>query len=360
MGYCLMATGDSRWADLIERTIFNALPGAVTKDFKQAQYFSGVNQILATSLSNHGSSASTRMSYRAAHETECCVGNINRAMPNYVIRQWMKTSDDGLAAILYGPCELTTTVKNQAITITQETDYPFRETIDFKMQTGSPFDFALQLRIPAWCRAAEIEINGSPLSGDIDAGSFATISRTFHNGDVIRLTLPMAVRLEDWFEGKSVALVRGPLVYSLDIAEKRIEITQDSPRVERGLRGNLIQGFPAVEFYPESEWRYGVNSTLRSHLNRVRVVESPMTDNPFLADQSPVHLELPLHYLPNWNPDWNAEPAPLPNGDLVAVRTPARLPTAGEQQDPEPATLKKMVPYGATHLRLTTLPVIRA
>ena len=43
-GYLFMATGEARFADLIERTTFNALPGAVTKDFRQLQYFSAVNQ----------------------------------------------------------------------------------------------------------------------------------------------------------------------------------------------------------------------------------------------------------------------------------------------------------------------------
>jgi hypothetical protein len=67
MGYCLMATGDPKCADIIERSIFNALPGAVTKDFRQFQYFSSANQVLATSTSSHN--MLTRMSYRAAHDT---------------------------------------------------------------------------------------------------------------------------------------------------------------------------------------------------------------------------------------------------------------------------------------------------
>ena len=70
-------------ADRIERATFNALPGAVTKDFKQLQYFSSANQVLASSTACPRI-AMTRMSYRAAHDTECCTGNVNRAMPNYV------------------------------------------------------------------------------------------------------------------------------------------------------------------------------------------------------------------------------------------------------------------------------------
>src|SRR5471032_309518 len=124
MGYMLMAGGDGHWADRIEQTIFNALPGAVTKDFKQVQYFSSNNQIAATSTICPRI-AQTRMSYRAAHETECCAGNVNRAMPNYVTRMWMRM-DGGFAATLFGPCEVMADLGGQSVKISEETDYPFR------------------------------------------------------------------------------------------------------------------------------------------------------------------------------------------------------------------------------------------
>jgi hypothetical protein len=359
MGYCLMATGDARWADLIERAIFNALPGAVTKDFKQAQYYSGANQVLITSLSNRGDSASTRMSYRAAHDTQCCVGNINRAMPNYVVRQWMKTPEGGLAAVLYGPSELTTTVNGERITIVQETEYPFRETIVFKVRAAQPVRFLLRLRIPGWCESAHIEINGRAYAGKKEAGTFAEISRRFRDGDVIRLRLPMTVRMEEWYQGQCVALMRGPLLYSIEIEEKRVEITKDTPQVEKVLHGNLIGGFPAVEFYPKSEWRYGIDAALKTSVHPVRVVERPMTDNPFLPGHAPVSLEVPLRPLPNWEASFVAEPAPQPNGDIVAVKTPGELPSTEELKNPGTAKRIKMVPSGGTHLRLTTIPVLQ-
>ena len=117
-----MATGEPQFADLIERATFNALPGAVTKDFKQLQYFSAVNQIVIAATNSHTRRWPTRMTYRAAHDTECCAGNINRAMPNYVIRMWMRSGDDGLAAVYYGPSEVTAPVNGQNVTITEETD----------------------------------------------------------------------------------------------------------------------------------------------------------------------------------------------------------------------------------------------
>ena len=157
-GYMLMAGGDAHWADRIEQMIFNALPGAVTKEFKQLQYFSSANQILASNTACPRL-APTRMSYRAAHETECCSGNVNRAMPNYVTRMWMRM-EGGLAATLFGPSEVSTDIGGQSVTITENTDYPFRETISFTIKVSKPATFALGLRIPEWCEAASVKING--------------------------------------------------------------------------------------------------------------------------------------------------------------------------------------------------------
>jgi hypothetical protein len=360
MGYCMMATGDAKWADIIERAIFNALPGAVTKDFKQFQYFSCANQILATSTSSHN--VMTRMSYRAAHDTECCGGNVNRAMPNYVVRQWMKlpasSPRPGLAAVFYGPSQVTTELGGERVTITQTTDYPFRDSIHFKVQTARPVLFDLTLRIPGWCKSATLAINKKPYEGTFEPGTFATVSRRFKHNDVLELTLPMELRSEDWFDGQSAVLLRGPLVYTLDITEKRVEITKDKPYVEKNLNGNLIQGFPAVDFTPASEWRYGIDPAVKADMKQIKVVETAMTANPFLPGQAPVHLELPLRRLPKWQPDWTVEPAPNPDGNHTHVVTPATLPKKKEMQDAEAATMQRLVPYGSTHIRLTTLPIV--
>lgn len=80
MGYFLETTGDAGWADRIERCVFNAGLGSITKDFRAMQYFSCPNQFLATGSSDHNAFkyGKTWMQYRPIHETECCIGNIHR------------------------------------------------------------------------------------------------------------------------------------------------------------------------------------------------------------------------------------------------------------------------------------------
>lgn len=356
-GYMLMASGEGNWGDRIERATFNALPGVVTKDFKQLQYFSSVNQVLAsnTCCPRYGM---TRMSYRAAHDTECCTGNVNRAMPNYVTRMWMR-SGRGLAAALYGPCEVDTTINGQCVRITETTDYPFRDTITFKVTLAQPETFTLHLRIPEWCDAATVRVNGKAGAVHAAAGTFAELKREFRDGDVIALRLPMNVAVEKWFEGDAAVIRRGPLVYSLKIDEKRVESAQDPEAIQRVLRGNNIEGFPAVEFFPQSEWRYGLDAAFEGNLARVQVKESPVPDNPFVAESTPVRLTVQLRELPGWAADWKPIVDPLPEDLTQAPKNPAELPSEAELQSPGEVSRMTLIPYGSAHLRLTTFPVIR-
>ncbi|HEY4330216.1 MAG TPA: beta-L-arabinofuranosidase domain-containing protein [Phycisphaerae bacterium] len=356
MGYMLMAEGEGHWADLIERTIFNALPGVVTKDFKQLQYFSCANQVLASSTCCPRI-AMTRMSYRSAHETPCCSGNVNRAMPNYIIRMWMRT-EDGLAAALHGPSEVKTAINGKAITITAETDYPFRDSINYTLKLAAPVTFTLYLRIPEWCTKPEITVNGKVESIEAAAGAFAALKREFEDGDRVTLRLPMRVALRNWFGGKAVSVQRGPLVYSLKIEEKRVESMKEPDAIRRVLKGNNVQGFPAVEFFPQSNWRVGIDTAAKAALAQIKVIESPMTDNPFLADKSPVRLEMPVRRLPQWAANWKPIADPPPTNLAQSPQNPSALPTDAELAAAGTAETVSFVPYGSTHLRLTTLPVI--
>ena len=117
-GYVLMATKDPVWADKIERIVFNAGLGGITKDFRAHQYYSAPNQAIAAEHNSRyndgsfwGACARARLAYRTGHDTECCTGNIHRMLPNYVKRMWMvDRQSNGIAATLYGPGSVTAQV----------------------------------------------------------------------------------------------------------------------------------------------------------------------------------------------------------------------------------------------------------
>ncbi len=223
-GYMLMTRGHAVWADRVERACFNAAPGAIKKDWKALQYFSCPNQFLATLDSDHNvmEHGGRKMAYQPnpGQNTACCGGNVHRIFPNYTIRMWMKTADGGLAAVLYGPSTVTAGVGDggSTVRIAQTTDYPFRERIEFRIDAGQPVAFPLALRVPGWCSAPRLEINGKPVPFLRNEYGFIVLRRTFTPGDRIALTLPMKLAVTYWPQN-GMGIERGPIVYSLPIKE---------------------------------------------------------------------------------------------------------------------------------------------
>ena len=173
----------------------------------------------------------------------CCVGAVNRIIPNYIIHMWMATPDDGLAATLYGPSTVSALAGPKTpVKITTTTDYPFGETIRMKLDPREDVEFPLYLRIPGWCQEPRLTLNGDRGGGRTNHKGFVKIARRWRKGDVVELRFPMRPRIERGFEtaypaatarlfqvhaglGISAAaaalcdIVFGPLLFSLPIAD---------------------------------------------------------------------------------------------------------------------------------------------
>ena len=352
-GYYLMASGDGRWADSIERACFNAAPGAIKNDWKALQYFSCPNQFLATLNSDHNwpkfkEHGGSMMAYQPnpGHRTACCGGNVHRVMPNYVIRMWMRAENGGLAAVLYGPSTLRTTAgtNQQPVEIVQSTHYPFEEEIRFTIKSSGPVEFPLSLRIPRWCRAPRLALNGSALDVTPTATGFVVLHRTFHPGDAITLALPMRLALSRWPQN-GVGIERGPLVYSLPIRAK-----WESKVIPR----YSTEDFPCWEATPQSDWNYALALDEQNLETLVEVKKQPLDPNQPLDPWTdpPIALSVPAKKIAGWelqtNPDNPSEQFTPPLPDLASAQI-------------SPATERiTLEPYGSTKLRLTIFPSLRS
>jgi uncharacterized protein len=331
VGYLLMATGDATWADHIEKTTFNAGLGSITKDFKAHQYFSSPNQVVA----RHGLVSNVnvnRVAYRPGHDTECCSGNVHRFLPNYVLRQWMRTPTGGVVAALYGASVHTTTVHGTPVTIEQKTEYPFSGDVTLTMRCARPVAFPLHVRIPGWTERAGITVNGRRWQGLCQPGSFETIERTFADGDTVRMSFPMPVRLRLWGAGANAASIeRGPLVYSLKIEEAATAVFGEKTTPE----------FPAWDILPASPWNYGLQVKEFDIASQVQVVEREVAGFPWAAGNSPIELRVPARRISAWTLPEKTNPAlpekPAGDGEIETVT---------------------LVPYGATRIRLTVFPLL--
>lgn len=357
MGAMLLATGEGSWADRIERVCFNAGPGAVKDDFKALQYFSSPNQVLATGNSDPNPLARGRgfMRYAPNPGTECCPGNVNRFMPNYVARMWMLDRRGDLVAALYGPSRITAVVGRPGteVDIVEETSYPFGETVSFQIRCPKPVVFGLRLRIPGWCRGAGLTLNGKPLPLKAKPGGSFTVRRRYAHNDRLCLSLPMEPRRGSSAGG--VFLERGPLVYALGIAEDW--------RRDRSDRRSTDE-FPAYNLFPAGPWNYALALKPGPPKDQVKVVHRPLGLDPWRSDAAPVELHVPARRVRSWTLKRSRSvlrgypgKETLVKGDFVS--TP-------ELPDPDslrgrlgPLETIVLRPYGCTHLRLTVFPDAR-
>jgi hypothetical protein len=102
-----------------------------------------------------------------------------------------------------------------------------------------------------------------------------------------------------------------------------------------------------------------MDGALKNALDELKFIEAPMPKNPFVAEAAPVRIEAPLRALPGWEPGWKATPETPPDDLKTMPHNPADLPAEDEMLSAGPVQTLTLLPYGSTHLRLTTLPLIQ-
>ncbi|MEA2068732.1 MAG: glycoside hydrolase family 127 protein [Verrucomicrobiota bacterium] len=206
--YMLKATGETEWADKIERAALNAGMIAATKDFDAHVYLSSLNQVVC----NIGSCSSPISNpvwnaYAQRQMPWCCTGNITRFFPIYAGLQWLKGKDGALVKALYGPGSCVHDVNGTQVTLREESGFPFSDTIKLIVTKGEA-SFPLRLRIPSWAVNPSVQVNGKQQDG-VTAGRFFTVNGTHRAGDVVTLQFPMEARVKPW-EMNGVVVDYGP------------------------------------------------------------------------------------------------------------------------------------------------------
>lgn len=380
LGYLLLATMDARYADRIEKIIFNALPGAVTKDFTALQYFSCPNQVIATPTSNHNRfmRGFNWMTYRPDHEVQCCPGNVHRAMPNYTARQWLKRGEKEIIAALFGPGNLHTHIEGASLTITERTNYPSEQCVEFVFKPPNPLRFTFTVRIPGWSTRASLSLNGQPLDLPTPPGTFLPIKRDWQPGDVLRLDLPFELALQHFPRG-GISVDYGPLSFSLPVPTRSDIESGDSTEFQRRItHGNFFtprqQGanadFPAWELTPTGRWNYALCVDEESLASLAQIEWNSPTNNLFDPAQPFITIRLPARSVEGWTPvqhqgtrqetnwvsrgRWRYGMRQL-KGKFTFTPPLPDPKTLAERLSPEIEWIE-LVTYGSTLLRVTVFP----
>ncbi len=334
--------GRGQWGDRMERAFFNAGPAPVARDFKTMCYYQSPNRLRSDSLPMEQpfcpGPPNTRFTPLGCSNVLCCVGALNRVVPNFIINMWAATPDDGLAALLYGPCTVSAGVgAGVRVRIGCLTDYPFRETVRLKVDPESRVSFPLYLRVPGWCRDAQLKINGTKFAAARDEKGFIRIVRNWARGDVVDLRLPMAPRIIRGYETEFPAANRGYFRFE----PEAVFIPRRLPYASV-LYGPLLFALPIPDLdpntpAPDARWQFALDTDAVQEAPHLKVRRRPMPRVWNWPREAPVAILVPVRGF-----DWHPHDAQaLPD-----------KPSRGGSRE-----LIRLIPYGCTKFRISMFPV---
>ena len=246
---------DARYADVMERTLFNGIISGLSLDGQSYFY---VNPLSVRPEVCDGNPSYRFVKYRrqAWYGCACCPPNIARTLASlgeYVYHVHGNT----LYADLFHEGDVSCSVSGRRAAFRQRTKYPWAESVSFEFTAGEPADFDFAVRLPGWCRKPSLRLNGARLDTGRERGDgYAHVLREWRAGDVLELTLPMPVerlrsdpRVEADY-GK-VAVQRGPVVYCLEQEDNgpwlhTVELPRGA-RLDAGFRPDLLGGVVVVK-----------------------------------------------------------------------------------------------------------------
>jgi len=335
-------TGNTDFADRLEKIAFNALPTQASDDYLSRQYFQQANQVMITRHFrnfdvNHGG---TDVCYGLLSGYPCCTSNMHQGWPKFTQNLWYATPDKGVAALVYSPSEVKLKVANgEEVSFKEETSYPFEETVKFTLSSGNnkPLNFPFHLRIPGWCNKGAVKVNGKAYA-EAGSGQIIKISRAWTSGDVVELTLPMHIFKNTWYEN-SVSIERGPVTYALKIGEETKKVQNDKDPID--------YGDSYLEIRPTTPWNYGLIATKDDQLEQEYKIEknAPLSDYPWNPESAPLIIKTKAKRIPSWQL-YNEMAGPIPYSRIYNMEA---------SKDEEEVVL---IPYGCSNLRISQFPVI--
>jgi DUF1680 family protein len=322
----LAAFGEPAIADRLEKIAFNALPGAFTDDMWAHQYDQQPNQVRVSLNSKPWMTNGPESNlFGLEPNFGCCTANFHQGWPKLTSHLWMRSADDGLAAVVWAPCTVDTNVRGARVQLTVDTDYPFRNTAEIHFDAGNATLFPLHLRIPQWSRHTRVLVNDVEVTAPISPESFLRLERQWATGDRVQLIFDMSPSLTRGYND-SITVTRGPLVFSRSPGELWVKLRDRPPTAD-------------WQVFGQRPWNYAL-AVDDASIAHAAVTESPVGERPFAAQQTSVTIAVPGRRLPSWL-DVDGVANPVPPSPVATNQTTETL---------------ELIPYAAAKLRITAFP----
>lgn len=218
---------DRKYADVMERTLYNGVLSGISLDGTKYLYTNPL-EVWPPACKRYDMRhiISVRQPWFSC---ACCPPNLARLLAS--LGQYAYSRDERTVYVhLFIDSQAEVDRAGGRVTIVQETAYPWEGDINIRIRTERPQEFALAIRIPGWCKHPELKINGQDQEITALKG-YAWINRTWRDNDKVEILLPMPVERVRAHPnvraaaGK-VAICRGPLVYCLEEVDNGPNLTQ--------------------------------------------------------------------------------------------------------------------------------------
>jgi uncharacterized protein len=220
--YLLRVTKEARYGDSMEQVLYNTILGAWPIQADGTSFY-------------YSDYSTTAKKVWYGNKWPCCSGTFPQLAADYHVSTYLRSAD-GVYVNLFTPSSLQWSDGGGKYGLKQETKYPFDNKIQIQVSAAQPKEYTLYVRIPAWAKPNPVlMVNGNRVSAAVEPGTFASIRRTWKDGDRVELELPMPLRLEavDANHPNNVALMQGPLVL--------MAVAESQPTFERAA---LLQAKP--------------------------------------------------------------------------------------------------------------------
>ena len=287
--------GESKYYDVLERTLYNGLLSGVSLD--------GGGFFYPNPLASEG-----QHQRQPWFGCACCPSNISRfipSLPGYVYA----VQGANVYVNLFMSNTGNLTIQGKSVTLEQSTDYPWQGDVCVKVTRNKAGQWAMKLRIPGWAKGEvvpsdlyafsdgrsstdfAVTVNGEPAVGSLTADGYFTIERKWKAGDEVHLSLPMEPRLvkahaQVIADHGLVAIERGPLVYCAEWADNDFDIAQvlmsENPTM-RVTDGSLQVTEFKVASYPIQVIHADVQVLNRDASGRLQARDAELTLIPYYA-----------------------------------------------------------------------------
>lgn len=238
----LRATGAAKYAEQMERTLYNAILSGISLD--QRHYFYG------NPLVSHG-----EHERREWFVVACCPPNLARVLAS-LARYLYGQSADGIWVHQYVGGKALFHRPQGDIILHVESKFPWQGSARIRLELKQPQRFALRVRVPVWAEAVRVMLNGKTREEKFTPGDYAVLDREWQNSDFLQLEFELKVKTvfappEVKENRGKAAIMRGALVYCVEDRDNsglevhRLRIAAD-PNWREEPRPELLNGIVQV------------------------------------------------------------------------------------------------------------------